>query len=83
MEDEQKLKELKQRYSAHLLGQKGVCAVGIENDKSGEPVLAIHLDDSAAEDLDLPEEFKDYAVKYVRQDGGFRKLSRINKSSPE
>lgn len=83
MASEQKLKELKQRYSAQLLNQKGICGVGIEKDEAGKLILAIHLDNSSPEDLDLPEEFKDYPVRYVNQDGGFRKFSATNKKTPE
>jgi hypothetical protein len=83
MASEQNLKELKRRYSAQLLSQKGVCGVGIEKDEAGKPVLAIHLDDSSAENLDLPKEFEDYPVKYVQQDGGFRKFSTKTKKTPE
>ena len=74
MASEEKLKELKSRYSSQLLNQKGVFGVGIEKDEAGKPILAIHLDGSAAENLDLPKEFEEYPIKLVRQDDGFRKL---------
>ncbi len=81
MATEQKLKELKRRYSSQLLSQKGVYGVGIEKDEDGKPILAIHLDDSSVENLDLPKEFEDYPVKYIHQDGGFRKFDAETKDS--
>ena len=75
MATEQKLKELKRRYSLQLLNQKGVSGVGIEEDENGDLVLAIHLNDSAPETLDLPEELEKYPVKYIYQGEGFRKFS--------
>lgn len=83
MASEQKLKELKRRYSLQLLNQKGVCGVGVEKDEAGKAVLAIHLDNSSADDLDLPKEFEDYPVRYVRQDGGFRKFGAKAKKPME
>lgn len=75
MATEKKLKELKRRYSLQLLEQKGVSGVGIEKEESGNLVLTIHLNNSLPKDLNLPAELKDYPVKYIRQDGGFRKFS--------
>jgi len=75
MVTEQKLKELKRRHSLQLLNQKGVSGVGIEKDKSGNFVLAIHLNNSAPETLDLPAELENYPIKYIQQDEGFRKFS--------
>ncbi len=83
MGSEQKLKELKRRYSSQLLNQKGVYGVGIEKDEDGKPILTVHLDDSSVENLDLPKEFEDYPVRYVQQDGGFRKLGATRKKPTE
>jgi hypothetical protein len=58
-----------------LLDQKGVSGVGIEKDESGDLVLAIHLNNSSPEELNLPSELEKYPIKYIRQDGGFRKFS--------
>lgn len=80
MATEQKLKELKRRYSLQLLNQEGISGVGIEKDESGDYVLAIHLNNSTPESLDLPAELEKYPIKYVQQDGGFRKFSaKLNK----
>ncbi len=78
MATKEKLKELKRRYSLQLLNQEGVSGVGIEKDESGDLVLAIHLSKSSPETLDLPEELENYPIKYIRQDGGFRKFSATN-----
>src|SRR5438552_482175 len=44
MPSEQEARDLKRRHAAHLLGQPGVCGVGVEKDESGGYVVAVHLD---------------------------------------
>jgi hypothetical protein len=73
MVTEAQLMDLKRRYSLRLMNLERVSGVGIEKDESGRLVLAIHLNDSSPETLDLPAELKDVPIKYHRQDGGFRK----------
>lgn len=75
MATEQKLKELKRRYSLQLLSQEGVSGVGIEKDKTGDFVLAIHLNNSSEKKLELPTELEKYPVKFINQEEGFRKFS--------
>jgi hypothetical protein len=41
---EQEVKEIKRRHSARLLQEPGVCGIGVEKDKEGNYVLAVHLD---------------------------------------
>ena len=80
MTSEQKLKDVKRRYSLQLFNQKGVSGVGIEKDETGDYTLTIHLDNTLPETLDLPEEIKKYPIKFVRQDGGFQKFSAETKN---
>jgi len=75
MATEQKIKELKRRYSLQLLNQKAVSGVGVEKTDDGNYVLAIHLNDSSPEALELPSELEKYPVKIIQQPEGFRKFS--------
>jgi hypothetical protein len=71
---EDELRGIKQRHSAHLLQQKGVSGVGIEEDETGEPVLVVHLASDDAEVRNrLPEEIEGHRVVY-KESGPFRKL---------
>ncbi|HEV7644578.1 MAG TPA: hypothetical protein VGO50_11590 [Pyrinomonadaceae bacterium] len=72
MKGENKLRELKRRYSSLLLSQKDIYGVGIEKDESGNAVLAIHIGDISPESLDLPEDLKAAPLKYIRQGKGFK-----------
>lgn len=74
MTTEHKLKELKRRYSLQLLNQKGVSGVGVEKTDAGDFVLAIHLNDSSPENLNLPSELENYPIKFIQQPEGFRKF---------
>lgn len=75
MSKEDELRAIKRRHSAHLLQQKGVSGVGIEEDETGEPVLVIHIasDDEETENR-LPKELEGHRVLF-RRSGPFRKLS--------
>ena len=75
MANEHKIKELKRRYSLELLNQKGVSGVGVEKNEVGDFVLAIHLNDTSPEKLNLPSELEKYPVKFIQQPEGFRKFS--------
>ena len=75
MATEHKIKELKQRYSLKLLNQKGISGVGVEKNEDGEFVLAIHLNDSSPETLDIPSGLEKYPIKFIRQPEGFRKFT--------
>ena len=74
MSTEDELRAIKQRHSAHLLQQKGVSGVGIEEDEKGNPILVVHItsDDLGVPDR-LPEEIEGHRIVY-RQSGPFRKL---------
>ena len=44
MATEEEVKEIKRRHSDRLLQEPGVCGIGVEKDKEGNYVLAVHLD---------------------------------------
>ena len=67
-------REIKQRHSADLLAQAGVCGVGVEKNEHGELVLAIHLDSDPAEAAKwLPSEIEGLPVKLIHS-GPFKAL---------
>ncbi len=76
MATEDQVRAVKNRHSARLLSLPGVSGVGVAKGKSGEPVLAIHLDtqDPEREAL-LPKEIDGVPVEIVHS-GPFRKLEQ-------
>ncbi len=72
---EDQVRAIKQRHSARLLQQPGVSGVGVERDKSGNFVLAIHVDaDDPKAAEGWPSEIEGCPVKLVRS-GPFRKFT--------
>ena len=60
------LKAVKRRHAASLLRRDGVVGVDIDEDDSGEPVIAVHLErDSPKVRQQLPSELEGHPVKYV------------------
>lgn len=75
MQSEEEIREVKRRHSAELLGQPGVCGVGVEKDAAGNFVLAVHLSaDDAEVRKRLPSEIEGYRIKFVVS-GPFEKLA--------
>ncbi|CAN5155708.1 MAG: hypothetical protein ACR2GW_14135 [Pyrinomonadaceae bacterium] len=80
MATEKEIREVKRRHSPQLLNRPGVCGVGVEKDKAGDYVLAVHLDTENEDALAaLPEEIEGYPVKYIYS-GPFRKLPAEEKT---
>jgi hypothetical protein len=74
MASEEELRQIKRRHSARLLQLPGVCGIGIEKDKSGDYVLAVHLDASDPNaGKDVPETIEGQPVMRV-QSGPFTKF---------
>jgi hypothetical protein len=66
MASEQEALDIKRRHSAQLLGQPGVCGVGVEKDADGEFVLAIHLDATRpSTGASLPDSIEGCRVKQI------------------
>ena len=75
MTAEEQIRAVKRRHSARLLGEPGVCGVGVEKDDKGNYVLAIHVDKDDADVRNrLPEEIEGYRVRVVGS-GPFGKQS--------
>ena len=74
MSSESDIQEVKRRHSAELLGLPGVCGVGIAKGKSGEYVIALHLEtDDPEVRARLPKIVEGYPVEPVHS-GPFHKL---------
>ena len=66
MNTEEKVRFLKDQYSLQLLNEQGVVGVGVEKEKSGEFVLAIHLNSNDPKILDkLPKEIDGCPTKFI------------------
>lgn len=67
MTTEDQAYDIKRRHSADLMGQPGVCGVGVEKDENGAFVLAIHLESDAPEVTEkLPRAIEGLPVKLIR-----------------
>jgi hypothetical protein len=74
MQSEQQARDIKRRHSAELLGQPGVCGVGVERDAAGRYVIAVHLKSNDPKlSSRFPAEIEGYPVKLVHS-GPFHKL---------
>lgn len=66
MASEEQIREVKRRHSAELLGLPGVCGVGVAKGKSGDLVIAVHLEsDDPAVKARLPKELEGVPVETV------------------
>ena len=73
MATEQEVKQVKNRHSARLLQQPGICGVGVEKDGQGGFVLAVHLDAAQPEaESAVPDSIDGCPVRRVRS-GPFTK----------
>jgi hypothetical protein len=71
---EQNIKEVKDRHSRTLLSVPEVVGVGVEQDDTGEFVLALHVTTEDPEVLDqLPKEIEGHRVKIIHS-GPYRKF---------
>lgn len=76
----EELKAVKRRHSADLLRREGVCGVDIDQDASGQPMIAVHLDsDDPDVRSSLPDELEGHPLKFV-QTGPIRKQAAKRKS---
>ncbi|HZO86945.1 MAG TPA: hypothetical protein VFB38_01300 [Chthonomonadaceae bacterium] len=74
MASEAEAREVKRRHAAQLLSKPGVVGVGVEQDPTGQYVLAIYLNTDDPEiRRDLPQQIEGCPVKLVRS-GPFRKF---------
>jgi hypothetical protein len=74
MATEDKVREIKSRHSAELLSLPGVSGVGVAKGKSGDLVIALHLDNEDPErEALLPREIEGVPVEIVHS-GPFRKF---------
>jgi hypothetical protein len=74
MATEDKIREVKSRHSAELLRLPGVSGVGVAKGKSGELVIALHLDvDDPEREALLPKQIEGVPVEIVHS-GPFRKF---------
>lgn len=74
MTTEDKIREIKSRHSAELLSLPGVSGVGVAKGKSGNLVIALHLDTENPErEALLPKEIEGVPVEIVHS-GPFRKF---------
>ena len=75
MQSEQEARDIKRKHSAQLLGQPGVCGVGVERDDAGRYVITIHLKTNDPNVSGrLPTEIDGCPVKLVHS-GPFHKLT--------
>ena len=65
MPSEQKVAEIKRRYSAQLLQQPGVCGVGVEKDDVGNFYLAVHLDSNPRAGENIADSIEGAPVKRI------------------
>lgn len=71
----EELKRVKRRYAAGLLRRPGVNGVDIDEDESGQPIIAIHLEsDDPAIRASLPDQLDGHPLKFV-ETGPIRKQS--------
>jgi hypothetical protein len=62
----EELKRVKRRHAATLLRKEGVNGVDIDEDATGAPIIAIHLEtDDPKVIQQLPHELEGHPVKFV------------------
>jgi hypothetical protein len=67
MASEEEVKEIKRRHAARLLREPGVCGVGVEKDKAGNFVLAVHVDGTRLDaGATVPDFIEGCPVKRIR-----------------
>lgn len=66
MSEERVLDEVKDRHSMRLLSMPGVVGVGVEQDESGQFVLALHVETDDPDLLSgLPRQVEGHPVKLI------------------
>jgi hypothetical protein len=74
MASEQEMNELKDRHSMRLMNMTGVVGVGVEQDKNGRFVLALHVDTDDPDVLGrLPQQVEGHPVKII-ESGPYEKF---------
>jgi hypothetical protein len=67
------LKAVKRRHAAKLLRTEGVSGVDIDQDASGKPIIAIHLESNDPEvRARLPDDLEGHPLKFI-ETGPIRK----------
>ena len=74
MATEKQVRIFKRKFSAVLLQTPGVCGVGVEQDESGDYILAVHLSEDTVEVRQTVQKTVGAAPVKMIPSGPFKKL---------